>query len=280
MASNGVARRVGRRVRWPDAPPIVHRQLAAVVDACREVLGDELVGVYLHGSLAMGGFNPSESDLDLLAVVRRPMSDDEKRLCWARLNRLSGRKGHRSRRSLPRSIEMSFLTRAQLDAWEHPAQYDFRWAEHWRFRIPVDQRDPDLATHVVVAWTRGVALYGPPADVLPDVPRADYVDSALTHVDRNLGRGVGMDVVLNAGRAMAAVVDGAVFSKEEGGRWLLEHAPPELQGIVAAALAAYLGEGDEARLDRAALGRFAEWWLGWRARVIQCITELPPGADR
>jgi predicted nucleotidyltransferase len=252
-------------MRWPDAPPIVHRQLAAVVAAAREVLVGELVGVYLHGSLAMGGFSPSESDLDLLAVVRRPMTEDEKSLLWASLGRISGRKGHRSRRMLPRSIEMSFLTREQLEAWEHPARYDFRWAEHWRFRRPADQRDPDLATHVVVARTRGVALYGPPAaEVLPDVPSADYVDSALTHVDRNIGRGVGMDVLLNAGRAMAAVVDGAVFSKEEGGRWLLGHAPPELHGVVAAALAAYLGEADPNRIDRAELDRFAEWWRRWR----------------
>jgi predicted nucleotidyltransferase len=256
-------------MRWPDAPPSVHRQLEAVVAAAREVLGDGLIGVYLHGSLAMGGFNPSESDLDLLAVVRRPMTDDEKRRCWARLNRISGRKSHRSRRMLPRSIEISFLTREQLDAWAHPARYDFRWAEIWRFRDAADQRDPDLATHVMVARMRGVALYGPPpADVLPDVPRADYLDSALTHVDRNLARrGLGIDDLLNAGRAMAAVVDGAVFSKEEGGRWLLGHAPPALHGVVAAALAAYLGEADPDRLDRGALGRFAQWWRGWRASV-------------
>jgi hypothetical protein len=60
--------------------------------------------------------------------------------------------------------------RAQLDAWEHPARYDVRWAEHWRFRHPPDQRDPNLATHVVIARTRGVALHGPPPDVvLPGV---------------------------------------------------------------------------------------------------------------
>ena len=83
-------------MRWPDVPLVVHRQLEAVVAAARDILGEELVGVYLHGSLAMGGFHPSESDLDLLAVVRQPMTDDERRLCWARLGRISGRKAHRS----------------------------------------------------------------------------------------------------------------------------------------------------------------------------------------
>ena len=38
----------------------------AFVSLCREVLADALTGVYLHGSLAMGCFNPVTSDVDLI----------------------------------------------------------------------------------------------------------------------------------------------------------------------------------------------------------------------
>jgi len=41
----------------------------------REVLGDNLVGVYLHGSLAMDCFNPAKSDLDLILVVQNAIPD-------------------------------------------------------------------------------------------------------------------------------------------------------------------------------------------------------------
>jgi len=45
----------------------------------RELLGGNLVGVYLHGSYAMGCFNPEKSDLDLLIVVKNEIPDDVKR---------------------------------------------------------------------------------------------------------------------------------------------------------------------------------------------------------
>ena len=42
--------------------------------ALPECLGDNLVGLYLFGSLTYGGFNPDTSDIDLLAIVRQPLS--------------------------------------------------------------------------------------------------------------------------------------------------------------------------------------------------------------
>ena len=39
------------------------------------ILRDNLVGVYLHGSAVMGCFNPLKSDIDLIVVADRPLSD-------------------------------------------------------------------------------------------------------------------------------------------------------------------------------------------------------------
>ena len=52
--------------------------LVDIVDRYKRVLGDNLVGLYLHGSLAMGCFTP-RADIDLIAVVRKPMDNDTKR---------------------------------------------------------------------------------------------------------------------------------------------------------------------------------------------------------
>ena len=35
---------------------------------CREILKDNFVGMYVHGSLAMDGFNPDKSDIDFIIV--------------------------------------------------------------------------------------------------------------------------------------------------------------------------------------------------------------------
>jgi predicted nucleotidyltransferase len=40
----------------------------------KTVLGDELIGVYLYGSLAYGDFNPESSDIDLMVVVKHQLS--------------------------------------------------------------------------------------------------------------------------------------------------------------------------------------------------------------
>ena len=55
------------------------RLLGAFVEQSRAILGENLVGVYLHGSLAMGCFNPRSSDVDLLVVVREDIPPKVKR---------------------------------------------------------------------------------------------------------------------------------------------------------------------------------------------------------
>jgi hypothetical protein len=50
----------------------VRRSLGHV---CADVLGDTLVGAILHGSLVLGDYTPGRSDIDLLVVAERELSD-------------------------------------------------------------------------------------------------------------------------------------------------------------------------------------------------------------
>jgi hypothetical protein len=50
-------------------PEDVTRYLHAVTGQVRDVFGDRVVGVYTTGSLALGGYRPGRSDIDLMAVV-------------------------------------------------------------------------------------------------------------------------------------------------------------------------------------------------------------------
>ena len=45
----------------------------------RHILGDNLTGIYLHGSAVMGCFHPTESDIDLILVVQDEVTDTTKR---------------------------------------------------------------------------------------------------------------------------------------------------------------------------------------------------------
>ena len=70
-------------------PAAETEQAARVVAAVADVLGDDLLGVYLHGSAVLGGIRP-HSDLDVLAVSARRTTPEEKRRLVDRLRAVSG----------------------------------------------------------------------------------------------------------------------------------------------------------------------------------------------
>lgn len=49
--------------------------LSRLIEASKKILENKLVGIYLHGSAAMGCFNPQKSDLDLIFVVEEDIPD-------------------------------------------------------------------------------------------------------------------------------------------------------------------------------------------------------------
>jgi len=63
------------RAAWPTPWPEVDRAAERLRDGIGEALGDRLVGLYLHGSLALGDFFPPASDLDFHAATAGPLDD-------------------------------------------------------------------------------------------------------------------------------------------------------------------------------------------------------------
>jgi len=61
--------------------PLINR----FVEMSKETLADRLMGFYLHGSMAMGCYQPKKSDLDFLVVANAALSDTEKRRFMDRL---------------------------------------------------------------------------------------------------------------------------------------------------------------------------------------------------
>ena len=72
--------RTSRGYGWSDCPRPVRGQLLGFVSNLSEMLGNNLVGVYLHGSLAMGCFNPHASDIDVLVITHRRVGRKKIRL--------------------------------------------------------------------------------------------------------------------------------------------------------------------------------------------------------
>jgi streptomycin 3"-adenylyltransferase len=92
-------------------PTILHEQMERLRDGFLSVLGRDLIGIYVHGSLGLGGFNPQRSDIDLLVVVRAPLTLEIKLLLAALLISASGQ---------PCPVEVTLVTAGQLRAGEYP----------------------------------------------------------------------------------------------------------------------------------------------------------------
>ena len=52
--------------------------LDEIVDKSKKILKEDLTGIYLHGSLVMGCFNPDKSDIDLIIVINNSITDLQK----------------------------------------------------------------------------------------------------------------------------------------------------------------------------------------------------------
>ena len=252
------------RYNWPNCPDAVRHQIEDFLTQLRDALGDNLIGVYLHGSLALGCFNPDQSDVDLLVVTRRALPVETKRRMAELLLHCSAH---------PRPIEISVLSEGDLYPWRYPTPYAFHFSEDWRDKIGGQlsngewrkwnaerQVDDDLAVHITITRRRGICLAGRPiAEALPAVPPADYRDSIVGDFwwakDRLQRHPVYF--VLNACRVWAYLAEGLICSKDEGGEWALRARPDEFRPLVAQALDVYRGRRDQ--VDVAALESFADF---------------------
>ena len=232
----------------------------------QQTFADNLVGVYLHGSAAMGCYNPKKSDLDFIVVVRDSLTLEQKREFMEDLIPLH-------LKTPTKGIEMSVVKRSVCASFVYPTPFELHFSGghlDWYQEDPEDYMrkmcgvDPDLAAHFTVILKRGICLFGTPiAEVFGPVPAADYLDSIRLDVaDAREDIMVNpLYVTLNLARVLAFIEDGVVFSKKEGGIWALEHLPERYHAQVRKALQEYT-EGAAVMYDAAESDAYAEYVLG------------------
>jgi hypothetical protein len=55
----------------------INQLLESLLSSMQKILGEKLVGLYLHGSLVIGDFDPTISDIDLVAALASDLDDKE-----------------------------------------------------------------------------------------------------------------------------------------------------------------------------------------------------------
>ena len=239
-------------------------QLDAAVAAVRETLGDAVIGVLLHGSAVTGGLKP-RSDLDILVVVSRATTLDERRALVAQLLGISDRE---DQPGFEQPLELTILVQPDVRPWHYPPPMDFQYGEWRRAELeggdlePEKPLNPDVAILITAVLGASVPLVGPPAAELFDpVPSAD-LRRALTDELPSLLADLETDtrnIVLTLARIWVTVVTGEIRSKDAAADWALERLPAEHRPILARARAIYVGDEPERWEDlRDRLGPFAD----------------------
>ena len=223
------------------------------VKRSREILKDNLVGIYLHGSAVMECFNPAKSDLDLIVVVKEFLTDANKRFFMDMVVELNNK-------GPAKGIEMSIVRQSVCKPFAYPTPFELHFSiAHldWYRKDPKDYiskmkgEDKDLAAHFTIINHRGKCLCGAPIkEVFDDVPIRDYIDSIwndIADAEDEITDNP-MYIILNLARVLAYVKDGLVLSKKEGGEWALDNIPEVYHSLLHNALKEY-SEGIDTEYD-------------------------------
>ena len=218
--------------------------LLRIRTCCEQIFSSSLVGIYVHGSIAFGCFDPRVSDVDFLVIVKDAPDVPRKMQLLETLLDLTPY-------CPPKGLEMSVVLARYCRPFAYPTPYEFHFSNA---HIERARRDPleycthfhgtdkDLAAHFTVTRAVGQVLCGRPIDeVFDEVPREDYTDSIRYDVE-NAAEDIGENpvyIILNLCRVLAYQRDGLVLSKKTGGEWGLAHLSERYHPLLRAALAAY-----------------------------------------
>ncbi len=194
-----------------------------------------LVGAYLHGSAALGGWVATRSDVDILIVLRDPRAGDNAHSCRAGACRTRSRQPRNRARVQcgdPRTGSQPERSLAVPCArcWLHMERQPVQFAgTRWRVTVTFS-----CTTSSVEA--AGFALVGPdPREVFGSVPRAVVLAYLVDELRWGIANAPAAYAVLNACRALIFANHGDLVSKIAGGQIAVDRRLGPV-GMIASAL--------------------------------------------
>ncbi len=239
--------------------------LKSFVTQCQKILGDDLVGIYLHGSAVMGCYNEKKSDIDLLVVVNEAIPRDIKHRFLDMVVELNTY-------APPKGIELSIVKREVCDPFVYPTPFELHFSIahlEWYKTDPLDYidkmtgTDKDPAAHFTIIYHRGKCLYGKDIkDVFGAVGKKDYFDSICSDIE-DAETEIMNDptyIILNLCRVLAYKKEELILSKREGGKWGICNAPEKYRNLILQALDEYSSDRS-AKWEENNAREFAEYMI-------------------
>lgn len=224
--------------------------LQRLVPGLRGILGDELIGLYLFGSLAVGDFDAANSDIDVLAVTARDLADDQ-------LQSLQAFHADLFASGLPLAdqVEGSYIPLAALRVYD-PTNARHPHIDRGEATLRPQQHYTDWIIQRFSLRQYGLRLLGPSIQTLidpitPATLRAAVLDLLHFWWEPMLGdtshlqhTGYQAYAVVTFGRMLYTLEHGHVISKPAAGKWAMAHLDPRFASLIERALAYQLTTHD------------------------------------
>jgi hypothetical protein len=232
----------------PTAHADVNSMLDQLLAEVHIVLGEQLVALYLYGSLSSGDFNPHSSDIDFVFVTAGVLPDATVAALDAMHHQLwaSGDKW-------AAKLEGAYVPR-DLIRRHDPAAAPCPTVNEGEFYLERLGSDWIIQRHVV--REEGVVLFGPPTAELIEPVSPDDIRESVRGVmrewweghitdDTNLRRfGYSPFAVLTMCRVLYALEHGTIASKPTAARWALTVVDARWHPLITQALSAWQSGGD------------------------------------
>ena len=205
--------------RFQNLPPEIQHYALRLVQLLHSSLQDNLVGVYIVGSGALGGFLTGRSDIDIQGVCARPLSQKEKEAITSLL-------AHPALPCPTRGCEFVLYWSGNVTIPSPTAGFEVNLnsGPQMPFHVAYDPEDESYHWFLLdraIAREHGISIFGPAASELFGVmPRAWLLNAILTslqwHIDHDR---TGYSSILNACRAWRFAQENRWSSKQEAITW-------------------------------------------------------------
>ena len=234
----------------------VRRKIARYSRDLLDILGDDLMGVCLYGSLARGCHNAATSDVDVIVVVGPNCSGlDESRVLEVH-------------RSAGISIDAVFVTEDQvhLDAFPSPLMFLVKKPMDDCTIVHVPEGRRDFLLQRQDAFEAGVWLVGPAvADLLRPVPwslTAESLDYVYRHIVTHF-----KNPVLMLCRVAYAWTHRELCSKKRAGEWARTALDARWASTLETALAEYAAGCAKSSIPVDEIQAFEDYCSGYISRL-------------
>jgi streptomycin 3"-adenylyltransferase len=206
-------------------------------------------------------FQPRSSDIDVILVVKKRLSKEQRKKIIEYLKGASS-KGRR--------LELSIIWANAVQNPKYPITVDLHY-EYWG-NIFENEKDKEILSNLYTTRKRGFCVWGKPINKLfSRIPAQYHLRSMIEDIEHTrrylhekperIGYNISVYWILGSCRVLAFIRGEKVLSKLEGGRWGLAYLPKKYHSVIEQALSSYQGKKKNCIWDPDELDAFADYMI-------------------